>query len=306
MRGSKLHLQVHTDLFDPYFSSLSPGNRLKVFLARFLLSRADSVRVVSRRIADSLAARGVRAPVTVLPVFVDLEGLKKAEVLDRRARYPHFKKLVLVVHGWKRKRTSRLPSGVAEIAKADATAGLVVVGSGSERVALENLARELGIGEKVVFEGAQDPFPFYKSADLVLVTPEYEGFGMVIVEALAAGSPVVSYDVGIAREAGAIIAKPEDLARVATAVLSEGKRGKLTLDFPNEAEYRELCTPISHFRLRASKHAQARRKAPMRGRASAMWGRVSLARIMQMSLRAADSRSCATRLKSLTGKIKTR
>src|SRR3990167_9518682 len=97
MRGSKLHLQVHTDLFDPYFSSSSLGNRLKVLLARFLLSRADGVRVVSKRIADSLAARGIKAPVTVLPVFVDLENLKKAEPLDRRSRYPHFKKLVLVV-----------------------------------------------------------------------------------------------------------------------------------------------------------------------------------------------------------------
>ncbi|MEK7133841.1 MAG: glycosyltransferase [Patescibacteria group bacterium] len=241
MRGSKLHLQVHTDLFDPYFGSLSFGNRLKVLLARFLLSRADSIRVVSKRIADSLAARGIKAPVTVLPVFVDLENLKKAEPLDKRGRYPHFKKLVLVVARLeKEKNVAASLRAFAEIAKTDAAAGLVIIGSGSERVPLEMLARELGIGKKVVFEGAQDPFPFYKAADLFLLTSSYEGFGMVLVEALAAGCPVVSYDVGLAREAGAIIAKPEDLPRVATAVLSEGKRGKLTLDFPNEAEYREL------------------------------------------------------------------
>ncbi|OGG66518.1 hypothetical protein A3D71_00515 [Candidatus Kaiserbacteria bacterium RIFCSPHIGHO2_02_FULL_55_20] len=241
MRGSKLHLQVHTDLFDPYFGGLSLGNRLKVLLARFLLSRADSVRVVSKRIADSLAARGIKAPVTVLPVFVDLDNLKKAEPLDRRSRYPHFKKLVLVVARLeKEKNVAASIRAFAEITKADAAAGLVVVGSGSQRVPLENLVNELGITDKVVFEGAQDPFPFYKVADLVLVTSEYEGFGMVIVEALAAGCPVVSYDIGLAREAGAIIAAPADLPRVATAVLSEGKRGKLTLNFPNEAEYREL------------------------------------------------------------------
>ncbi len=76
MRGSNLHLQVHTDLFDPYFGGLSLGNRLKVLLARFLLSRADSIRVVSKRIADSLTVRGITAPVTILPVFVDLENLR--------------------------------------------------------------------------------------------------------------------------------------------------------------------------------------------------------------------------------------
>ena len=241
MRGSKLHLQVHTDLFDPYFGGLSLGNRLKVLLARFLLSRADSVRVVSKRIADSLIARGVKTPVTALPVFVDLENLKKAEPLDRHARYPDFKKLVLVVARLeKEKNAAASLRAFAEIGKAHAGAGLVIIGSGSERVPLENLAQNLGIAEKVVFEGAQDPFPYYKAADLVLVTSEYEGFGMVAIEALAAGCPVVSYDVGLAREAGAIVVKPEDLSRVAVAVLSEGKRGKLTLDFPNEAEYREL------------------------------------------------------------------
>ncbi|OGG51674.1 hypothetical protein A3C18_03485 [Candidatus Kaiserbacteria bacterium RIFCSPHIGHO2_02_FULL_54_11b] len=241
MRGSKLHLQIHTDLFDTQFTSHSPGNRLKLLLARSLLSQATSIRVVSKRIADSLKARGVKAPITVLPVFIDLENLKKAEPLDKRARYPNFKKIVLVVARLeKEKNVTASIRAFAEIAKADATAGLVVIGSGSERVSLENLAKELGVEKKVVFEGAQDPFPFYKAADLLLLTSSYEGFGMVLIEALAAGSPVVSYDVGLAREAGAIIATPESMPRVAIAVLSEGKRGKLTLDFPNEAEYREL------------------------------------------------------------------
>ena len=241
MRGSKLHLQVHTDLFDPYFAGLSLGNRLKVVLARLLLSRADSVRVVSKRIADSLAARGVKIPVTVLPVFIDLENIKKAEPIDKRTRYPNFKKIVLVVARLeKEKNVAASIRAFAEISKADITAGLVVIGSGGERVPLEELSRRLGIEDKVVFEGAQDPFPFYKAADIVLVTSNYEGFGMVIVEALAAGCSVVSYDVGLAREAGAIIAAPADVSRVAVAVLSEGKRGKLSLNFPNEAEYREL------------------------------------------------------------------
>lgn len=240
MRGSKLHLQVHTDLFDSYFSSRSLCNRLKVLLARFLLSQADAVRVVSKRIADSLVARGYAAP-TVLPVFVDIENLTKAEALDRRGRYPHFKKLILVVSRLeKEKNVAASIRAFAEIAKVESAAGLLIIGSGSQRESLEALVIESGLLGKVVFEGAQDPFPFYKVADVVLVTSAYEGFGMVIVEALAAGCPVVSYDVGLAREAGAVIATSADLPRVAIAVLSEGKRGKLSLNLPSEAEYREL------------------------------------------------------------------
>ncbi len=241
LRGSKLHLQVHTDLFDPNFRGHSLGNRLRVLLAQFLLSRADAVRVVSKRIQDSLTARGIKAPVTVLPVFVDLENLMKAEPLDRRTRFPNFKKIVLIVARLeKEKNVAASIRAFAEIAKADPTAGLVIVGSGSERAPLEALVHELGLADRVAFEGAQDSFPYYKVADIFLLTSSYEGFGMVIMEALAAGCPVVSYDVGLAKEAGAIVASPEGMARVAIAVLSEGKRGTLTLNFPNEAEYRDL------------------------------------------------------------------
>lgn len=240
LRGSRLHLQVHTDIFDANFAARSTGNRLKVMLARFLLSRADAVRVVSRRIAKTFVERGFKEP-SVLPVFVDFDAMNVAPAINRQARYPKFKKLVLVVARLeKEKNVTAAIRAFAEIAKADATAGLVIIGSGSERVALESVTAELGLADRVLFEGAQDPFPFYKAADLMLQTSEYEGFGMAVVEALAAGCPVVSYDVGFAREAGAVIANPEDLPRVAIALLSEGKRGKLAIDLPTEAEYRDM------------------------------------------------------------------
>lgn len=239
MRGSRLHLQVHTDLFDERFSG-SFGNRLKVLLARFLLTHADAVRVVSKRIAQSFVARGYKTP-TVLPVFVDLDALSKAEAIDRRKRYPDFKKLVLVVARLeKEKDVAASVHAFAKIHTADASAGLVIIGSGSERVALEKLVAELHLKESIIFEGAQDPFPFYKVADLMLVTSVYEGFGMAVVEALAAGCAVASYNVGFAKEAGAVIATREELPRVAIAMLSEGKKGKLAFSLPSEAEYRDM------------------------------------------------------------------
>lgn len=240
LRGSRLHVQIHTDLFDAQFAGHSFGSRLKVLLARFVLARADAVRAVSNRIAQSLVERGFNAP-SVLPVFIDLEALHKAEAINRRERYPDFTKVVLVVSRLEsEKNVAGAIRAFAEIANADSGAGLVIVGSGSERASLEHLVKELGIEKKVVFEGAQDPFPFYKAADLLMLTSHYEGYGLVVVEALAAGCPVVSYDVGFAKEAGAVIASPEELPRVAIAMLSEGKRSKLMLDLPNEAEYRDM------------------------------------------------------------------
>lgn len=240
LRGSRLHVQIHTDLFDPNFAQRSFGSRMKVLLARFILARADAVRAVSDRIARSLVERGFKAP-SVLPIFIDLDALHKAEAIDRRERYPDFTKVILVVSRLEsEKNVAGSIRAFAEVAKTDSSAGLVIIGSGSERVALESLVQKLDLEKKVVFEGAQDPFPFYKAADLLMLTSHYEGYGLVVVEALAAGCPVVSYDVGFAKEAGAVVASAEELPRVAIAMLSEGKRGKLALQLPTEAEYRDM------------------------------------------------------------------
>ena len=72
---------------------------------------------------------------------------------------------------------------------------LMIVGSGELETSLRQLAGELGIADKVIFAGFQsDPTPFYLSADLFVLSSDYEGFGNVIVEALAQGLPVVSTD----------------------------------------------------------------------------------------------------------------
>ena len=74
-------------------------------------------------------------------------------------------------------------------------ARLMLVGDGMGRDAILSLAQELGIAERVILAGFQpDPTPFYRTADLFALSSDYEGFGNVIVEALACGTPVVSTD----------------------------------------------------------------------------------------------------------------
>jgi len=61
--------------------------------------------------------------------------------------------------------------------------------------------KKLKIDKSVVFEPWQnDLISYYKTANLFLVTSNYEGYGMTIVEAIASHCPVVSTDVGIAKE----------------------------------------------------------------------------------------------------------
>jgi D-inositol-3-phosphate glycosyltransferase len=77
-------------------------------------------------------------------------------------------------------------------------------GAGIEKVndelaRLENLRAELGIQELVTFQGAQDQDTlvyYYSAADMVVMPSHYESFGMVALEAMACGTPVVASKVG--------------------------------------------------------------------------------------------------------------
>lgn len=240
-RRSKLHIQVHTDVFDPKFVQHSRANRMRALLARFILARAHAIRTVSERIRDSIHARGIDENVSVLPVFIDTSALEQAASLDRPRVYPQFTKLVIVVSRFEpEKNVAAAIRAFAEVKKTHHGAGLVLLGDGSEKKNLETLVGELGLREAVVFAGYQSPYQYYKAADLLLLTSDFEGYGMVIVEALLCSCPVVSFDVGVAKEAGAIIATAETIARTATAVLSEGRRGKLAFSLPSEIEYRDM------------------------------------------------------------------
>jgi D-inositol-3-phosphate glycosyltransferase len=69
----------------------------------------------------------------------------------------------------------------------------------SEIERLQNLSRELGIHDVVIFLGkrSQDTLPYYYSAAQVVVVPShYESFGMVALEAMACGTPVIASQVG--------------------------------------------------------------------------------------------------------------
>lgn len=70
---------------------------------------------------------------------------------------------------------------------------LVVVGSGRERDMLADLAKNLGLGKNVFFPGPTDnPYAWMAGAELFVLSSDFEGLGMVILEAFASGTNVVA------------------------------------------------------------------------------------------------------------------
>ncbi len=80
----------------------------------------------------------------------------------------------------------------------------IAAGDGDDRPRLENKARQLGVDDRVIFVGRipEERKPdFYRLADAYVMPSFWEGFGIVVLEALACGLPVVASSIDGTREA---------------------------------------------------------------------------------------------------------
>jgi glycosyltransferase involved in cell wall biosynthesis len=220
--NAKLNLQVHADV--------RSYSRVSSWWAGYLLRKAQTVRVVSEEVKEQVWSLGVTAPVAVLPVFVDVSRFQHL------TREPHEGLVVLWIGRFEEEKD---PMGAVEIFKEildkHVQAKLIMLGKGSLGAALKAKAT----GLPVTFPGWQDSGEYLTKADVVLSTSRHESWGASIVEALAAGVPVVAPDVGVAEAAGATVTERENLAEVLTEVLLKKPQGVLKLVLPTREEWVE-------------------------------------------------------------------
>ncbi|KKU85155.1 MAG: Glycosyltransferase, partial [Parcubacteria group bacterium GW2011_GWA2_47_9] len=117
-------------------------------------------------------------------------------------KFPEFDKTILMVSRLTSEKNVGLAiDAMAEVLKKHPKAGLIIVGDGPEREALELKTKSYKLQANVKFKGWQnDTAPYYKGADIFLLTSWYEGWGMSAVEAMRYGAAVVMDDVGLAGE----------------------------------------------------------------------------------------------------------
>ena len=204
-----LQLQIHTDFLNSYFRQESFLNKIRVRLAKFLISRAACVRVVSERIKSSLNSNppaGGQIPnskISVLPIFIDAEKIKNAPIkTDLRRKYPQFDFIILTASRLTAEKNIGLAvEAMAEVIKDYPKIGLIIAGNGPEKENLESKISNLKINENIIIEDwADDLASYYKTADLFLLTSNYEGYGRTLIEAAVSGCRVISSDVGVADE----------------------------------------------------------------------------------------------------------
>lgn len=121
------------------------------------------------------------------------------------------------------------------------TGRLVIVGDGPERPALTLLAATLGIANRVTFAGhRQDTPDFYASFDIFALSSDTEQMPLSVIEAMAAGLPVVSTDVGdvktMVSDANARFVTPMDAFGAALRDLTTNPELRATLGTGNLAK----------------------------------------------------------------------
>jgi glycosyltransferase involved in cell wall biosynthesis len=190
---------VHTNLT----GVLSNDSRWRVrsmpFFVRHFYPWADEIVAVSKGVADDLAVRGClprhRIKVIYNPVLTKEFFEKAREPVEHPWLAPNQPPVVLGVGRLTiQKDFSTLVRSFAQV-RQRRPAKLLILGEGDQRRHLEALSRELGVDEDVCLGGYQEnPYAYMARAQVFVLSSIYEGFGLVLVEAMATGVPVVSTD----------------------------------------------------------------------------------------------------------------
>ncbi len=190
----------HGHVLEGYFSNLK-SNMFR-YIERQLAKRTDLFIAVSQEIKDQLIDYGIgdEAKIRVVPLGIDLSAYAQLDIASRDQSLA--KELGLGPHTPLLGMVGRLvpikdiPTALRALTNLE-DCHLVIAGDGESRASLESLARSMSILDRVHFLGFRDDLAnIYAGLDVVLLTSLNEGTPVSLIEAQAAGKPVIASRVG--------------------------------------------------------------------------------------------------------------
>jgi N-acetyl-alpha-D-glucosaminyl L-malate synthase BshA len=161
---------------------------------RFGIDKSDVVTTVSRWLRDeTVRLFAPQQDIRLVANFVDTERFRPRDCSDTRQRLGVGSDVVLA-HVSNFRPVKRVPDAIRVFARvaSEMPARMLLAGDGPDRPAAEELARELGVHDRVQFLGEQERVEkMLACADLFLLPSRSESFGLAALEAMACGVPVL-------------------------------------------------------------------------------------------------------------------
>jgi glycosyltransferase involved in cell wall biosynthesis len=205
--GLPLVFTFHTQYWEYTHYIPFPQETIQEFLKnavhkwlREYMQKCQHIVIPSESIREILVREyGLQERYTVIPTGIDLEPYQCADWESLRKEQGWHDETVLMSVGRlaPEKNWDTLLQAFAKVSSERTGLRLVLIGDGPARGALQSLASELGIAELVTFTGALpfDQVPCYlKAADMFAFASVTETQGLVTIEAMAAGLPIVAVD----------------------------------------------------------------------------------------------------------------
>ncbi|HLA24174.1 MAG TPA: glycosyltransferase [bacterium] len=198
---------THHTLYDeyvhyaPFVSRRVSAPAVRAYVRAFA-NRCQAVVVPTRMVASRLRAQGVTARIECIPTAaLDIDAGTRLDPDDARATFgiPPGRPVIVTASRLAREKSVDLVLEAFALLRRTHQAVLVVVGGGPEEDALRARARELGVAGEVVFTGLLPharALDCVAAADLFLYASQTETQGLVVLEAMALGLPVVAVDAG--------------------------------------------------------------------------------------------------------------
>ena len=227
---SKMVITLHEVWGDYWYEYLGRAGIFGKLVERSMLALTDRFITVSQKTERDLQAIKRTNKSHVVPNGIDLNQITNVKPAETGFELLFAGRLI------KEKKVDLLLRSLPTVLKTCPDIKCMVVGDGPERSRLEELSRELELTTTVEFagfmEGYNELIGTMKSSEVLVLPSEREGFGMVIVEANACGTPVVvvDYPMNAAKDLvcegrNGYISKPdpEDLAQTIIKTLKNRK-----------------------------------------------------------------------------------
>lgn len=165
----------------------------------YCINTSDAVTSVSESLKnDTYEHFDVEREIEVIPNFIhSLEQLPEIDMEMRRYYAADDERIMIHISNFRKVKRVQDVVKTFHLVNKEIPSKLLFVGDGPERSDAEQLARKLGIDDKIKFVGkVRDTMEILKYCDLFLLPSETESFGLAALEAMAVGVPVVSSNTG--------------------------------------------------------------------------------------------------------------